>query len=289
MNNYSIWMLEYAKAEKQPAGSFFDGKYNSGSLEAPFSFYVVKGANQTALIDIGYDYTGRCQYLADISGCSHWQPVEKVLAKVGVTLDEVNNVFITHAHFDHVGENLTKFKNAQFYMQRQEYEKWVWALSLPEEFAWVKNPVDSKDIEDIGKLIEKNKMTLVNGNQKNVLPGIDLIAALNTHSFGCQYILIHDENGAPAFAFVGDNLYSYRNIVDENNITKYTPIGFVMGDKVNTLLSIDELFNLVGKNPNKLLLTHEADLWKKFPSQKGPDGLHIAEINLAEGEKSFLA
>lgn len=289
MNNYSIWMLEYAKAEQQPAGSFFDGSYNQGSVEAPFSFYVIKGAGQVSMVDVGYDYSGYCKYLADISGCSHWQPVDKVLAKVGVKPDDVQTILITHAHFDHVGQNLNKFKNAHFYMQRQEYEKWVWAFSLPEKFAWIKKAADPADIEEIGRLIKQGRMTLVDGNMKNVLPGIDLIPALNTHSFGCQYILVHDEGGAPAFAFVGDNLYSYRNVVDENNKTKYTPIGYAMGDKITTLFSIDELLNLLGGDPNKLLLTHEPETWKRFPSQKGADGLHIAEINLADGEKSCLA
>jgi glyoxylase-like metal-dependent hydrolase (beta-lactamase superfamily II) len=280
--------MEYARAEKQPAGSFFDGRYNQGSLEAPFCFYVIKGADQVSMVDIGYDYTGRCKYLADISGCSNWQPVDKVLAKVDVKPDQVRNIFITHAHFDHIGENLTKFKNAHFYMQRLEYEKWVWALALPDKFAWVKNPVDPQDIEDIGNLIKTDKMTLVNGSLKNVLPGIDLVPALNTHSFGCQYIVINDENGVPSFAFVGDNVYAYRNLMDENGKNKYTPIGFVMGDKVNTLLSIDDLFTLMGRDPRKFLITHEAETWNQFPSQKGPDGLHFAEINLAAGEKSFM-
>jgi N-acyl homoserine lactone hydrolase len=288
MNNYSIWMMEYARAEKQPVGSFFDGKHNQGYLEAPFSFYVLKGGGQVSMVDIGYDYSGHCKYLADISGCSQWQPVDKVLKKIEVQPDDVKTIFITHAHFDHIGENLTKFKNAHFYLQRQEYEKWIWALTLPDCFSWVKVPVDPHDIQEIGDLVKTNRMTLVNGSLKNVLPGIDLIPAINTHSFGCQYILVNDEKGIPAFAFVGDNIYSYQNVIDENGIIKYTPIGFVMGDKVKTMMSIDELLNILGKDPKKLLITHEKESWNLFPSWKSEDGLHVAEINIVPGENSYL-
>ncbi len=288
MNNYSIWTMEYAKAEKQPVSSFFDGKHNQGSMEAPFCFYVIKGAGQISMVDIGYDYSGYCKYLADISGCSMWQPVDKVLAKVEVHPDDVKTIFITHAHFDHVGGNLTKFKNAHFYMQRQEYEKWLWALSLPDRFSWIKGAVNPQDIQEISQLLKTDKMTLVDGALNNVLPGIDLIPALNTHSFGCQYIVVRDEKGIPSFAFVGDNIYSYRNVIDENGNNKYIPIGYVLGDKVNTLLSIDELFTLLGKDLKKLVITHEAETWNLFPSWKSIDGLHVAEINIAPGEKSFM-
>lgn len=288
MNNYSIWMLEYARAEEQPVSSFFDGKHNQGTMRAPFTFIVIKGASQVSMVDVGNDYVGHSKYLADISGCSKWQPIEKILRKIDVIPEDVKTVFITHAHFDHVGENLTKFKNAHFYIQKQEYEKWLWALNLSDAFSWVKNPVDPRDIQDLGQLILEGKATLVDGAMKNVLPGIDLVPALDTHSFGCQYVIINDEKGIPAYACVGDNIYSYKNIVDETGNIKYTPIGFVMCNKVNTLLSLDMLMKLMGNDVRKLLISHEGETWHLFPSWKGEDDLHVAEINLASGEQSYL-
>ncbi len=288
MVNYSIWLMEYARAKEQPSGSFFDGQYNQGIIEAPFCFGVLKNKDITILVDIGYDYTGHCKYLADISGCSLWQPIAKVLNKINITPEEIDAVLITHAHFDHIGGNLEKFPNAHFYIQREEYEKWQWALSLPEAFAWVKRPVDPLDILKIGELHNKKRLTLVEGTTKNILPEIDLIAALDTHSFGCQYVVIKDDNDKASWVFVGDNIYSYKNVINSSNNEIYTPIGFCQCSKVKTLISIAEIFNLVEKEPARLLISHEKETWVNYPSWIGEDGLHVAEINHHIDTKSYF-
>ena len=50
-----------------------------------------------------------------------------MLAECGVTPEEVSNIFITHAHFDRMG-NLEAFPNATVYIQERELSKWVWSL-----------------------------------------------------------------------------------------------------------------------------------------------------------------
>ena len=42
---------------------------------------------------------------------------------------DVAHVFITHAHFDHMGDT-DEFPNATFYIQERELSKWVWAMAL---------------------------------------------------------------------------------------------------------------------------------------------------------------
>ncbi len=59
-----------------------------------------------------------------------------MLAEVGVKPDQVTEAFITHAHFDHMG-NTDDFPNAVFYVQEREISKWVWSLSLNRKFRWL--------------------------------------------------------------------------------------------------------------------------------------------------------
>ena len=288
MVEYSIWVMEYARVKEQPLSVVFNGMHNQGTWEVPFCFGVIKGNDTISLVDIGYDYSGYGRHIADISGCSMWQPIEKILQKINVDVNDVDNVFITHAHFDHIGGNIPKFKNAHFYIQKQEYEKWVWALTLPDYFSWILKAVDPNNIQELGNLLEAKRVTLVDGFIKNVIPLVDLIPALNTHSFGCQYIVINDYNDKAQWAFAGDNIYSYKNLVDDQGKTKYIPIGFCQCDTVNTILSIDKLFGMVGRDPKRLISSHEKDLWGKFPSWVGQDGLYTAEIYLAKNEKSLI-
>lgn len=278
MNNYKIWLLEYAKAMEQPYGSFLDGGYNQGSVIAPFCFGVIKSEDHNIMIDVGYDYKGHNKYLADISGCSMWQPVEKILEKIDLKPDDIDIVFITHAHFDHMG-NIHSFPNAHFYIQKREVDKWIWAKTLPNRFEWIKRPVNSEDLFELLQLTDQGRLTLVEGYSKNILPGISLIPAYDTHSFGCQYVVVGDtSDGETPWIFVGDNLFNYRNVSKSPDDDTYTPIGFCQGSKTNTLLSIDEILNIVNRDEKKLILFHENKSWEVFPSWEGTDGLHVAEV-----------
>jgi len=276
--NYSIWLLEYARVNEQPVGSFLSGMYNQGSLVAPFCYAVIRGEGHVAIVDVGYDYSGHHKYLADISGCSLWQPPQNVLGKIGLQPEDVDTVFITHAHFDHMG-NIPAFPNARFFIQERELNKWLWAWSLPERFGWIKRPVNPQDLCELSRLAGEGRLVLAAGLVENALPGIHLLPAYDTHSFGCQYVLV--ETACGPRVFVGDNMFSYKNLGEI-----YQPIGFCQCDASKTLLSLDELLLRVGGERERLIPFHEEAVWSVFPSWKGDDGLHVAEICLAPGEAS---
>jgi glyoxylase-like metal-dependent hydrolase (beta-lactamase superfamily II) len=281
--------MEYARANEQPVSSFIEGQHNQGSMVASFCYALVKSKDHIIMVDVGYNYIGHNKHLADISGCSMWQPPTKILGKIGLSPDDIDTVFLTHAHFDHMG-NIPSFKKAHFYIQEREINKWIWALSLPERFNWIKIPVNPQDIYDLCQLTNEGRLTLVDGHIENVLPGISLIPAYDTHSFGCQYIEVTNESGnwKGPWIFMGDNLFSYKNIELTEASNFYIPIGFCQCDKVKTLLSIDKAMEIVSGEKKRMILSHSTESWDIYPSWKGNDGLHVAEVCLAPGEKSSM-
>jgi glyoxylase-like metal-dependent hydrolase (beta-lactamase superfamily II) len=289
MADYSIWLLEYARATEQPVGSVLAGMFNQGSLIAPFCYAVIKGEGHVAMVDVGYDYAGHNKYLADISGCSLWQPPENVLPAVGIQPGDVDTIFITHAHFDHMG-HVRGFRNAHFFIQERELNKWMWALSLPERFGWVRVPVNPQDVYDLCELTKQQRLTLVDGVMNDVLPGISLLPAHDTHSFGCQYVAVENESDAAGvpWVFVGDNLFSYQNVrgIEGNGV--YVPSGLCHCGAIRSVVSIDALMQRVGNQCERLIIFHEKESWNVFPSWQGPHGLHIAEVCLAPGERSLV-
>jgi glyoxylase-like metal-dependent hydrolase (beta-lactamase superfamily II) len=288
MADYSIWLLEYARVVEQPLGSVIAGKFNQGCVAIPFCYAVIKGEGHVAMVDVGYDDAGYGKQLADLSGCSLWQPPAEVLKAVDLRPGDVDTVFITHAHFDHVG-NVRGFPNARFFVQERELSRWMWALSLPERFTWIRNPVNPQNVYDLCQLTAQHRLTLVEGMMEDVLPGIGLLPAHDTHSFGCQYVMVNNQSGAGKgpWVFVGDNLMSYENVCGIEGDGIYRPTGLCHCDSVKLVLSIDELIERAGGNERRLILSHAEESWHVFPSWEGPHGLHIAEVCLAPGQSSF--
>lgn len=79
-----------------------------------FRIYLLKTENRLVLVDAG------CETMPDFDMKDFIGPVQ-ALYNIGISLAEITDVIITHAHHDHI-ECVNYFKNAVIYIQKDEYE-----------------------------------------------------------------------------------------------------------------------------------------------------------------------
>lgn len=283
---YSIWLLEYAHVNHQPIGSVLSGRHNAGFRELAFSYLVLKGQGHTIMIDTGTDghdeITKKYHSRDDVT---NWHSPQEVLAKIGITPDEVDTVIITHAHYDHM-DNLKAFPNAKFIIQEKEILGWVWAMTRPKKFTAPHMALKSQNIYDALHLIEEGRMELVNGEIQDLFPGISLYPAYEGHTFASQIVMVEDKS--KKWAIVGDLAYVRENFEGFDNNGSYIPVGLAVGSPYNVMKALDQVVDLVDGDLNQIIIGHETDNWELYPSQKGEDGLWMAEIALAPEEKSKI-
>jgi hypothetical protein len=63
-------------------------------------------------------------------------------------------------------------------------------------------------------------------------------------------------------------------------------VGFGVGNLVNMTMSLDKMMELVNGNIERIIIGHEPKSWDHFPSWKTSDGLYVAELRLACGQRS---
>src|SRR5215510_8790786 len=192
MAAYSIWVLEYAYVLEQPTSLFMYGAHNQGHRKMPYGYIVIKGQGHLAMIDVGYNHKAYGAVLAASYGVQNWQPARTVLAECNVAPEDVSTIFLTHAHFDHMG-NIEDFPNATFYIQERELSKWVWSMSLERRFRWLMLGVDPADIMRTVDLARNKRLVCLDGDRENVLPGIDVHAAPDTHTWGSMYVRLRND------------------------------------------------------------------------------------------------
>jgi glyoxylase-like metal-dependent hydrolase (beta-lactamase superfamily II) len=292
MANYSIWVLDYAAVNKFPQSVMLYGPQYHGTRNLPYAYALIKGKGEVILVDTGYDHKEYGKYLADLYGVTNFHPAHEVLAECGVKPEDVTTVFITHAHFDHMG-GLDLFPNAKFYIQKRELDKWVWAMTLGPEFRFIVGATDPSDIVRAVRLAKEGRMIVVDGDREDVLPGIDLHLAADTHTYGSMYVTIRNDGlrqSADSWIMAGDLAYTYDNFTGLDKDDRYlVPIGLAVGSQSNLLFTSAEMIKAVGGDYKRVVPIHEDRLKTEFPSRATAAGLHVVELALADGETSKVA
>lgn len=292
MTDYSIWVLEYAAVEKFPFSVMMYGPQHQGTRKLPYAYVLIKGKGETILIDTGYDHVAYGKQLATAYGVSNYHGPREVLAECGVSPEDVTSVLITHAHFDHMGA-IHLFPNAKFYVQKSELDKWVWALTLSPEYRFLTGGGDPADIVRAVEAAKEGRMICIDGDQEDVLPGIDVHLAADTHTYGSMYITVRNDGARESedkWIFAGDLIYTYDNLTGlDAEAPQIVPIGLAVGSQHNLIFASDRMMKSVGGEVRRVIPVHEDRLRTTFPSRLTDKGLQVVEIALAKGETSRVA
>ncbi len=158
---------------------------------------LARDGQHTVLVDTGY---GQSSTYADteIHDLEPGFPLLDSLAALGVTVDEVDTVILSHLHFDHVGggtfagddgRRRTTFPRASYFVQRREWED-----------ATSKSPLlaGSYDPERFAALEASGQLRLVDGDT-TVVPGIQSLLT-GGHTRGHQALVIEGEEQRALYA-----------------------------------------------------------------------------------------
>lgn len=291
MGRYSIWVLEYACSYTHPVSATFYGAHNEGTLKLPFAYVLIKGPGVVAMVDVGYNNIGFAKEFAESIGVGGWHSPQEVLGECDVSPEDVTHVFLTHAHFDHAG-GTALFPNARFFIQERELTGWVAAMALPRRLRTLTGGIDPGDVIRLVELAKDGRLTTVPGAQQDVVPGIDLHPAFDSHTPGSQYLVVRNSQGSSEDVFVlaGDLIYKYENLNNGNEADPaYVPVGLATGSQWNLVFACDEMLRTVGGNEKRIVPMHESRLAEFYPSRTNQHGLQITEIALGEGEPSRVS
>ncbi|WP_394776840.1 N-acyl homoserine lactonase family protein [Flavobacterium sp.] len=249
--NYEVYALKFASVGKllPLAVNVIDAPENE-TVDPAFIFWLIKDNHgKNILIDAGF--LPDIPQVKDFGITKYIQP-DTMLTALNLKREDITDIILTHPHWDHMG-GIDLFPNAHVWIQKEDYNYFVGS-------AWQEEGHNGGfNKEDVRKIIERNlkgKLTLINGDDQEIIPGIRAYTG-SRHTFDSQYILI--KSGADKIIIASDNVFTYYNLEHLKSAPAHAT--FDIEGYVNAMIRMKKLVSDV----KFIIPGHDNLLFSRFP------------------------
>jgi glyoxylase-like metal-dependent hydrolase (beta-lactamase superfamily II) len=184
---YEIYAVRYARQEKRPEGlTFLGGDPGKMIRGLDFFTYALKGGGRTWIIDTGMTPAQSARMGRKYAFIC--QPSE-ALAQIGIDAASVEDVILTHAHFDHVG-TMSDYPRARFHIQDEEM---VHVTGRDMSHAVFRAAYHPEDIKALVDLNFAGRLTFHRGDV-TLAPGIEFLL-VGGHARGQAVLRVNSARG----------------------------------------------------------------------------------------------
>jgi glyoxylase-like metal-dependent hydrolase (beta-lactamase superfamily II) len=245
---YAIDAIRYATVRQFPLSGLVMGAPAGETVDIAMVVWLIRGDGRTVLFDSGFH---REKWMKQFQITDYVRPDEAVRA-AGVRPEDVTDVVISHAHWDHVG-GVDLFPKATVWIQKDEFAYYTGA-------AWQAEGrhggIDPEDVLALVRINTEGRLRLVDGDDVLLRPGLRVYTGAR-HTYASQYLRV---DGDAPFVLASDNCYLYRNL--EAHAASAT---FTEADRDANLKAQRRMVELAG-SPARVVPGHDAAQFERFPT-----------------------
>ena len=213
--------------------------------------WLIKGSNgKNILVDAGF--------LKDIPdavdfGVVKYMRPDSTLLKLGLKPGDITDIIFSHPHWDHI-DGISLFPNAHIWIQKEDFNGFVGTAWQKGQSSGGFNPRDVRALIDLNMA---GKVTLVDGDDKELIPGIRVYTG-SRHTFNSQYVLV--QTGTNKIILASDNIWIYYildHMVPPATGGTLDPVGYVRAMQRMKTMVFDVKYIIPG---------HDAKIFDRFPT-----------------------
>lgn len=187
IDRYEVFAVRYATmSDRVRAQNLMNCCAADAGQLMPMDYYLwlLRSEQETIVVDTG----AKADTLAR-RGRTPLIDIAATLTEFGVRNEQVQDVILTHLHYDHAG-GTGLFPNARFHLQARE---WSFVNSAAMRHSLISGPYETADIETVGLLIDEGRVCSYQGDHE-LRPGIEL-KHVGGHTGGTQIVRVRTARG----------------------------------------------------------------------------------------------
>jgi len=242
---YEVHAIRYAANPAQRAGqNFLGGDPHDRPMPLDYFVWLIRGNGRSFVVDTGFDRAVARERRRDFLAC----PGE-TLSRLGLSPDAVQDVIITHLHYDHCG-NHDLFPNARYHLQDREMAHATGRCMCHEALRAAYAPADIAAM--VGKLFA-GRVSFHDG-EAELAPGLTM-HHVGGHTGGMQVVRVLTRRGWLVLA--SDASHFYANMEQGRAFP-------ILHDLAAMLEGHRLLYRLAG-SPDTVIPGHDPLVTRRYP------------------------
>jgi glyoxylase-like metal-dependent hydrolase (beta-lactamase superfamily II) len=241
---HEVYAIHYAHHERRASENFIGGDPHDELMPLDYFVWAIKGAHGTFIIDTGFDP----EMAKKRGGRQIINPVGTGLKAIGIDPATVENVIVTHLHYDHTG-NYDLFPRARYHLQDMEM---AYATGRYMCHAHARIPFELDDVLAMVRKVFAGRVEFHDGDDQ-IAPGIT-VHRIGGHSKGLQCVRVKTRRGFVVLASDAAHLYAH---IEQGRVF---PVVHNVGDVLEGYATVRKL----ATSPNHIVPGHDPLVLKRY-------------------------
>jgi glyoxylase-like metal-dependent hydrolase (beta-lactamase superfamily II) len=253
---YSIEAIRYGTIRDFPVSELVIGAPEGEKVDIAMVIWLIRRGDRVVLFDSGFH---REKWRKEFPGLADFVRPDDAVRLAGVRPEDVTDVVISHAHWDHMG-GIDLFPKATIWIQKREYAYYTGDAWQP---GGRHGGIDADDARELVRLNTAGRVRLVDGGGESGRDGVEILPGIRVytgarHTFASQYVRV---DGAAPVVLASDNCYLYRNLDEHKPSATFSD-----ADREANVRNQARMIDLAG-SADRVVPGHDAKQFERYPTK----------------------
>ncbi len=243
---YEILIVRYAHiGERFRHQNFIMTDAHDTKMPIDFFVWIIRNENRTLVVDTGFDHAE-----GEKRGRTITRLPREGLAMANVDAAKVEDVIISHLHFDHAG-TIDHFPEARFHLQDLEMR---YSVSPHMCESVLRHPYSADHVKSMIDALFEGRVAFREGDEE-IAPGIS-VHLIGGHTMGIQCVRVFTKRGWVVLAV--DSAHFYENME--------SPSPFPIVYSVADMLAGYHKLKRLAQSPQHIIPGHDPLILQRYPA-----------------------